>query len=326
MKRACTAIAVLLSLSLPSPALRAGFYVTTLSGAGVSYDENAANSYSDRNGMASYYSSTTGSSTASGTIDTTGRLTSSFDTTAATGDGEGKVYVVPGLQAAGGAFANLADATLNVQAFNNGLSYQPLANGYYAGGNANGSAEFADTLHFSVAGATSSTVTLIPVFYKVAGTLADTNPNDVPTDHQVQVVSYLAFGGAGSLASIYTDVEAMYQQQPAITQDSIFGFGAGSGFSVANPNDIEFAGTIAIHGTGADIPIDQSLYTWTQNGAIVDITSSVNFALPAGVSLTSDSGVFLTAVPEPSTLALLGAGVAGVVVLMRRRPVGAAAG
>ena len=60
----------------------------------------------------------------------------------------------------------------------------------------------------------------------------------------------------------------------------------------------------------------------TRAGGLVDVshTASLGLTLPAGLSFTSDSGVFLTqspsgvpsAVPEPSALLLLGTGFAGL--------------
>lgn len=88
------------------------------------------------------------------------------------------------------------------------------------------------------------------------------------------------------------------------------------------------AATLFIPDALSSINIDALLDVDCRLGAICDFGHTATFgfgALPAGLSWTSESGVFLTAsdqppgtAPEPATLALLAFGLAGLGVTRRR--------
>ena len=80
-------------------------------------------------------------------------------------------------------------------------------------------------------------------------------------------------------------------------------------------------GTFKFQGTDAVVPIFMLLSVGGQYG-YADFGNTAKFTfdpLPAGVSYTSASGDFLTAVPEPSTWAMMVLGFAGVGFIAYRR-------
>jgi len=92
-------------------------------------------------------------------------------------------------------------------------------------------------------------------------------------------------------------------------------------YASTDPSNFIFDGVYALHGASGDITVSGALNVIGANGMSADFSHTALYGLdlPAGVSYTSDSGVFLSAVPEPCTLILLIASCAGFGMLKRKR-------
>ena len=246
--------------------------------------------------------------TATGTTDTTGTLTAAHDESSVVGGSDAAFST---------AAADLATAQihLNVSAVNFS--------------SADATARLIDTLHFTVAGASASTVTLIPVSFAFNGSLT-------PSTDLAHASAELNYGFYFGNASAYEfgDYGAGYYDlnNPtfAYAGPAIVGGWASSGFASYDPLDTRFTGLYAITGATADIPIDFALVLRvTRSGLDYSQGGSVNIGQVAGVSFTSDSGVFASraagAVPEPASWAMLVLGFGVVGLAGRRRQAAVAA-
>ena len=201
---------------------------------------------------------------------------------------------------------------------------------YSAGdaGAAISSARLNDTLHFSVAGANASTITLIPVSFAFDGKFtADRSLGPSAT-------LYYDFTFGNASAYEFGDYGAGYYNG---TSHPTFRFPASAGltsgwqsasFSSYDPQNTRFSGIYALTGASADIPISFGLQIIAGNNVTLDYlnTGSISIGKVAGVFFTSDSGVFLTkagggvgGVPEPASWAMLIAGFGLVGTAARRR-------
>jgi hypothetical protein len=86
----------------------------------------------------------------------------------------------------------------------------------------------------------------------------------------------------------------------------------------------DFSGTVNVT-NGQAIPLSMLLQLNCIGGETCDFshTAAVSFSLPSDVTFTSDSGVLLTqtvasAVPEPASFALIGAGLAALAVFKKK--------
>jgi hypothetical protein len=180
---------------------------------------------------------------------------------------------------------------------------------------ARGFGTISDGLHFAVAGAGSATVTDIGVTFTVDGSIS----HGSQTGPYQTVGSHLGFGGAtfSSTASVSYGTDSF--------TDSAANW-VSYGYSSNTADDIVFTGIYALTGASTDLGIDESLDASCGGGVDCNFshTGAVSLSLPAGVSFTSDSGVFLTAspvaaVPEADSLAIFSVGLLALTATYRRR-------
>ena len=270
----------------------------------------------DLSAIADYnYGGVTGSNfepaggTATGTVDATGTLTSAFMksvTDANNGTGIKSTAYASGDLATGSVHLNASDnATCN--GICDGV-------GNYASETA--SAEITDALYFTVAGAGADTVTPITVTFTVEGNFY---PNSDSIYGDGALISGVTFGAA----STNYDLNFQNASTPVITNPTFDGWESGQ-WLVLSTSEAEFQGVFDLLGPSQTVDIELSGFAQCGYGATCDYddTGEMGLVLPAGVSFTSESGAFLTAVPEPSTWAMMLAGLAGLVFLARCRTAG----
>lgn len=303
----------------------AGYYVSTTANTGRSYDRGCAAQYNaGRTGAAFIINDGSGApcptmpfngqtAHVSGSTDTTGKLTASHDASSV-------VSMTDADTAYASASADLA--TGKVHLYN--TSSSPTQ---FAGTNAD--ARLNDTLHFTIAGANASTVTLIPISFAFDGTMPGTRD---PMHSSAELNYGFFFGGA--YAYEFGDYQAGYYgysgRYTTFTYDgAVPRVGGWQSYSFASydPLNTQFTGVYAITGATADIAIDFDLALRSSNLTLdFSHTGKVDIGKVAGVSYTSDSGVFLTAtggatgaVPEPAAWALMIVGFGFTGFAVRRR-------
>jgi hypothetical protein len=193
----------------------------------------------------------------------------------------------------------------------------------YATGNSNGtqataSAQLQDVLTFSASGASLANPIDIGVSLRISGSLTG-GPS---SSAEIDLADFEFDGSTDGVAKFVGDL---------IDNVSTISLETSSGWVSAN-----FAGT-----TAQGLVFD-GIYALTDPSEVVNLvwntqasvssedsatanyadTGQISLNLPTGVTFRSGSGVFLTAstaLPEPSTLALFGAGLFALGVLRQRR-------
>jgi hypothetical protein len=262
------------------------------------------------------------SSTYSGTTDATGTETSAFDMSTSYGSA---ASITSNAYAAG----DLATGSVHLNASDNAtcngacLPGNPPVPCACGGAIPNFASEEAiadlrDMLTFTVNGASPDTVTPITVFFTVDGDFGPYVSSDYGSG--ALITNFML----GAATTSY-NVNGSASTPPYMSNSYAFGWANGSDGSgtwlVLSPSEAVFEGVYDLVGSSDTLNIDLNTFAQCGDGFTCDYddTGKLSFNLPTGVSFISASGVFLTAVPEPSTWAMMIAGFAGLGLLAHRR-------
>jgi hypothetical protein len=284
--------------------LRPALYAALLGTVGVASTANAAflvtgnvsgwSTYDDNVNQTGSKVTVNPNSTASGTVDPTGTATDITGT--ATGnpppDGSGQRIFTTGTEHMA---SSLSHASVTNTEYDTGVNH--FYTGYDGGTML---ATWKDQLHFTVPGATANTVTTIHVNLRQTGNAGITQTDFIFAGQGLEFKVGLNDAGHGSTAGAGATVQA-----PVYTVTS------------ATPNLIAASGDFTITGPSASIPISLSMNSFIRDGMDTDYTAAISLGTPSGVLMTSDSGVFASAVPEPVSLSL--AALGGLTLLGRHR-------
>ena len=298
-RRATLILVTTAALMFGTSAVHAAYYVQTYADATGGYNRGCAATYNYGNtfGQGAAFISDAGNSapcahpvaqfngqtlTTIGTEDTTGKLTAANDSSNLVTDN--------------GSYS--ANATASADLKTGKVHLTGTGAGIYAGfGSFTSLARLNDTLHFTVAGANASTVTLVPVSFSFAGNLID---GATPSQSSAELNWSFSFGNASTYefgdygAGYYAPPRYPTYEFPETTPSRTSGWESYS-FASYTPTDTRFTGLYAITGASADIPID-FLLEIRGNGLTLDYSNggTIGVGDVSGLSYTSDSGVFGT--------------------------------
>jgi hypothetical protein len=181
---------------------------------------------------------------------------------------------------------------------------------FRSGGNA--SAELYDDVTFSVAGGGSRQIAVVFHLDGTIGSFANSFSLSGLSDTLNFGVSNFIYTSQGSQSGFVVTTGGASSSVP-VGWDS---------FALTNvtPTGFDFTGLVTISDREVR-SVAQRLYLICQEGVDCDFsnTGRIGLQLPAGVTFTSGSGVFLSAVPEPASWAMLIAGVGLIGAATRRR-------
>jgi hypothetical protein len=300
--------ALLLSLAAP------GVWASTIDYLNLSADSGNINF---QGGTVGYTS--TGGATVNVTPATTYSVPSGAGLTNATVSDANATYdsdINTDLTVSASATGNLATGSVGVSAMPEGVAINPQ-NDAFTSNEAIASAQLDDLLTFSVAGASSNTVTDIGVTFTVDG---DVTPGTQDAGGGVLSNYGLTFGDGG-IRYVYDTGDPSNPNSIPVDDGWV-----SSTITSETPDSFIFSGVYALTGATDQLSIQMLLGLTCTGDASCDVshTGAVSFDLPSDVTFTSASGVFLTepmttATPEPSYAAVAGIGLLGLIVFARRR-------
>jgi hypothetical protein len=244
---------------------------------------------------------------------------------------------IPGLEVTGSgeATADLTTGTLRSRSV--GQAYQTGTDDLYAPGGA--TAEFQDTI--TIGGGFTGTVQLR---MEITGSFLMSDPTFPSGAPQMATLLQMWIPGTNTQSQVsafvkqYNSPFEVYQDAIVITGNGTFASNAkapgGNRASFADPSDVRIVltTTLAVTPSSPTFTFFARLGTSAAVASLVDTngevkTSELDFGntahlsliLPAGVSWTSESGVFLQSVPEPSAGVQVAAGLFCTALVRRMR-------
>jgi hypothetical protein len=178
------------------------------------------------------------------------------------------------------------------------------------GATAGGYAQDSDLLTFNIPGATPSTVTQIPLTFTISSTGA------APGNGYGSGTAYLTINGGNATflqGVTYTGLNP---------GDTVSGFSSQS-LADTGPGSATFTADYAVTGVSPQVNFGFYANGGAGLGASFNLADSLGFNLPAGITFTSQSGVFDSQVPEPTVVALLASVTSAGLLRRRRRGAGA---
>ena len=178
-----------------------------------------------------------------------------------------------------------------------------------------------DTLHFTVLGASASTTTTIGVSFSIDGRM----DSAAGTTSNGELFGALIFGGHDARFDLVNNASTGHTTQSNGLDTYPFGFDNGVWTANADFTVVTFSGTYTLTGATQDVfaklnaTLNCNASPFGSAQCDYGNTLGLTLQLPGNVSFTSDSGVFLSAVPEPAPSALLLAGLAVMGGIVRRR-------
>jgi hypothetical protein len=216
------------------------------------------------------------------------------------------------------AAASLSGAFVRIQGGGTYLDSSPTPNSGQDGGTGFAWAQYNDVLHFTVAGANSTTKTDIGISYQLDGGFT---VNTAAGDSNGSVNSTFQFGTASLLDGIASGPNAY---TPAVTSTQENGWKSFT-FLSNTPDLIQFDAVYEFTGPTDAIGITTTVTAHCGLGTNCDYSKTSQFGftlLPGNVTYTSDSGVFDTSppsVPEPRTMGCAAIALAALWWGRRRR-------
>ena len=181
-----------------------------------------------------------------------------------------------------------------------GIAYTGFANGY---------ALLSETLTFSQPGAS------VGIFARLAGSADITDPA-ASYDN-----SYNATFSSGTNSGVFSHTATVASGGATIADSALLNGAAWVGATVngIDANNVDFMGYLIVDKLSSTMTI-QELISLDAFGAMNSAFGYLNLVLPAGVSFTSTSGVFLSnPIPEPGSFALLASALIGLGCVSLRR-------
>ena len=192
-------------------------------------------------------------------------------------------------------------------------------------GDAQSDVTMTDVLHFTIPGASATTVTQIGVTFTLAGSITAPGYRDPVSSPIGEVYGATAFGSVPSDFYLINAASTGYTTMATLNNYPSSHANTWTTSPDHTLNSSRF--TYDLVGASVDVPFRLNITAFCRYGAACDLTTGLALTAPSGVSFTSDSGAFLKGVgpvggvPEPATwaMAVLGFGVVGVAARRKRR-------